>query len=53
MYLTVLTVTQNLFAVSRAAVSDPEISLSPVVPLDAGPKERKKMEFYNTRWAQH
>ncbi|XP_068744753.1 calcyphosin-2-like isoform X1 [Montipora capricornis] len=33
---------------SRAAVSDPEKNASSI-PADLGPKERKQMEFYNTR----
>ncbi|XP_020625654.1 calcyphosin-2-like [Orbicella faveolata] len=33
---------------SRAAVSDPEKNNS-IIPPDVGPKQRKQMEFYNTR----
>lgn len=33
---------------SRAAVSDPQKNINSI-PADIGPKERKKMEFYNTR----
>lgn len=33
---------------SRAAVSDPEKNVS-TIPSDLGPRERKQMEFYNTR----
>lgn len=33
---------------SRAAVSDPQKNVS-TIPTDLGPRERKQMEFYNTR----
>ena len=33
----------------RAAVSDPEKNVS-TIPSDLGPRERKQMEFYNTRY---
>ena len=37
------------FVTFRAAVSDPEKNNSTISP-DVGPKERKQMEFYNTRY---
>ena len=37
------------FVTFRAAVSDPEENNS-TIPPDMGPKERKQMEFYNTRY---
>ena len=39
----------RLNCVSRAAVSDPEKNNS-TIPPDLGPKQRKQMEFYNTRY---
>lgn len=38
------------FLIFRAAVSDPEKNNS-TIPPDVGPKQRKQMEFYNTRYA--
>lgn len=37
------------FVTFRAAVSDPEKNNS-IIPPDVGPKQRKQMEFYNTRY---
>ena len=39
-----------LFAILRAAVSDPEKNVSSI-PADLGPRERKQLEFYNTRYS--
>ena len=39
-----------LFAILRAAVSDPEKNVSSF-PADLGPRERKQLEFYNTRYS--
>ena len=38
------------FYIFGAAVSDPEKNNS-TIPPDVGPKQRKQMEFYNTRYA--
>ena len=47
---TVLHVIIPFFYIFRAAVSDPEKNNS-TIPPDVGPKQRKQMEFYNTRYA--
>lgn len=44
-----LSLNNSIFYIFRAAVSDPEKNNS-TIPPDVGPKQRKQMEFYNTRY---